>query len=336
MIKQFCQIKIAVIFSFVLILSAQNAKAGILDIALDSLRNLVRKEQKVDVVPVLADDSAVLKVTSQTSASSDASVAFEKDEEVLKGVVGPVRLATENEVYENDQIQVYEVKNGDTLSDVAKMFNVSRNTIAWANDIKNGKLTPGDTLLILPVSGVKHTIKKGDTIKSIAKKYKASSEDILSFNDIDEDNLVVGEVVIVPDGEMVVDAPVVKSKPKRKVYASAGVGYYTRPIIGGVKTQGIHGHNGVDIGAPVGSPILAAAEGVVLAAKPSGYNGGYGKMVIISHPNGTQTVYGHLSSVYVTTGQSVSKGEQIGESGNTGRSTGPHLHFEVRGAENPF
>ena len=287
-------------------------------------------------MPVLADDSAVLKITSQTSASSDASVAFEKDEEVLKGVVGPVRLATESEVYENDQIQVYEVKNGDTLSDVAKMFNVSRNTIAWANDIKNGKLTPGDTLLILPVSGVKHTIKKGDTIKSIAKKYKASSEDILSFNDIDEDNLVVGEVVIVPDGEMVVDAPIVKSKPKRKVYASAGVGYYTRPIIGGVKTQGIHGHNGVDIGAPVGSPILAAAEGVVLAAKPSGYNGGYGKMVIISHPNGTQTVYGHLSSVYVTTGQSVSKGEQIGESGNTGRSTGPHLHFEVRGAENPF
>jgi murein DD-endopeptidase MepM/ murein hydrolase activator NlpD len=135
---------------------------------------------------------------------------------------------------------------------------------------------------------------------------------------------------------MVVDAPVVKSKPKRKVYASAGVGYYTRPIIGGVKTQSIHGHNGVDIGAPVGSPILAAAEGIVLAAKPSGYNGGYGKMIIISHPNGTQTVYGHLSSVYVTTGQSVSKGEQIGESGNTGRSTGPHLHFEVRGAENPF
>ena len=61
-----------------LILSAQNAKAGILDIALDSLRNLVRKEQKVEVVPVLADDSAVLKITSQTSASSDASVAFER------------------------------------------------------------------------------------------------------------------------------------------------------------------------------------------------------------------------------------------------------------------
>ncbi len=336
MIKDFRQVKIAAIFCFVLVLSAQNAKAGIFDMAMDGLRSLVKKEQNKETPALVADEGSVLRVSSQISSSSDQSVKVEKDEEVLKGVVGPVRLATENEVFENDQIQVYEVKVGDTLSDVAKMFNVSRNTIAWANDIKNGKLTPGDTLLVLPVSGVKHTVKKGDTIKSIAKKYKADTEDILSFNDVDEENLVPGDVIVVPDGEVTVDAPVQKSKPKRKVYPSAGAGYYVRPIIGGIKTQGIHGHNGVDIGAPVGSPILAAADGVVLAAKSSGYNGGYGKMIIISHPNGTQTVYGHLSNVYVTTGQSVSKGEQIGESGNTGRSTGPHLHFEVRGAENPF
>ena len=126
-----------------------------------------------------------------------------------------------------------------------------------------------------------------------------------------------------------------KKKTKR-IYASAGIGYFVRPIIGGIKTQGIHGQNAVDIGAPVGTPILASAGGTILVGKNSGYNGGYGRMIIVSHPNGTQTVYGHMNSVYVNAGQTVSQGEQIGESGNSGKSTGPHLHFEVRGAENPF
>lgn len=336
MIKQFCQLKTVSVLIFALAVWTPSAHAGFLDFAIDSIKTFINKDKTDEVVQNYYEDVGVLRVSSQNS--STGSMQSSSDEEgVIRGVVGPARLATDNEVFENDQIQVYEVKAGDTLSDVAKMFDVSKNTIAWANDIKNGKLSPGDTLIILPVSGVKHTIKKGDTFKSIAKKYKASQDDILSFNDLSAgDTLVVGDVIIVPDGEVVVDAPVKVAPKKKKIYASAGAGYYSRPLIGGVKTQGIHGHNGVDIGTPVGTPLLAAAEGTVLVAKSSGYNGGYGKMVIISHSNGTQTVYGHMSSVYVSTGQSVQRGEQIGESGNSGRSTGPHLHFEIRGAENPF
>jgi murein DD-endopeptidase MepM/ murein hydrolase activator NlpD len=253
-----------------------------------------------------------------------------------------MRVSTDEELINNDNIQVYEVKDGDTLSSIAKTYNVSKNTIAWANEIKDGKAKIGDILIILPVSGVKHTIKKGDTIKSLTKKYGVDSIEILDFNNIKElDTLTVGEDIIIPDGRLDFDAPapVKKTDTKKrtkKIYASAGNGYFVRPIIGGIRTQGIHGQNAVDIGAPVGTPLLAAAAGTVLVAKGSGYNGGYGKMVIISHSNGTQTVYGHMNNVYVATGQSLSQGEQIGESGNSGKSTGPHLHFEVRGAENPF
>lgn len=337
MIKYFCQPKITSLLLLALIVWAPSAHAGFFDMAMDGIKSLINKDKTDQVVKNYYEDVGVLRVSNQVSATD--SIGLSSDSEgVIKGIVGPARLATENEVFENDQIQVYEVKAGDTLSDVAKIYNVSKNTIAWANDIKNGKLNPGDILVILPVSGVKHTVKKGDTIKTIAKKYKAEQADILSFNNLESDAaLNIGDVIIVPDGELVVDAPVVKvATKKKKIYASAGVGYYARPLIGGIKTQGIHGSNAVDIGTPVGTPLLAAADGTVLVAKNSGYNGGYGRMVIISHSNGTQTVYGHMSSVYVTTGQSVQKGEQIGESGNSGRSTGPHLHFEVRGAENPF
>ena len=286
-----------------------------------------------NLIPNTTASSLTIKKQSSTTSN---------DEIFLEAEVGPMRTSTEEELIDSENIQVYEVKSGDTLSSIAKIYNVSKNTIAWANDIKNGKAKEGDILLILPISGIKHTVKKGDSIKSLAKKYSAENIDILEFNNIKEDTLlVVGEDIIIPDGKMNFDAPTsakkmeTKKKTKR-IYASAGIGYFVRPIIGGIKTQGIHGQNAVDIGAPVGTPILASAGGTILVGKNSGYNGGYGRMIIVSHPNGTQTVYGHMNSVYVNAGQTVSQGEQIGESGNSGKSTGPHLHFEVRGAENPF
>src|SRR5690606_1590516 len=103
-----------------------------------------------------------------------------------------------------------------------------------------------------------------------------------------------------------------------------------------VVTQGLHGYNGIDLGAPVGTGVYASAGGSVILAKSSGWNGGYGNYIIISHDNGTQTLYSHLSSVNVSLGQRVSQGDLIGAVGSTGKSTGPHLHFEVRGASNPL
>ncbi len=285
--------------------------------------------------------------TSQTMAVFKPVVVSEENEidtldssstGVLSATTGSLRVSTENIEYPtNDTISVYEVKKGDTIGMVAELHGVSKNTIMWANDLKSEKLTPGDVLVILPITGVRHTVKSGDTVSSIAKKYKGDTSDIAKYNGIAADaKLAVGDIVLVPEGEIA--AVAVKGKPSTSVSSpnSTPSGFFTRPLVGGRKTQGIHGNNGVDIAALIGTPVLAAADGQVIVARNSGYNGGYGDMIIIKHNGNIQTVYAHLSSVGVATGQYVSKGQTIGAVGNTGRSTGPHLHFEVRGAKNPF
>ena len=267
----------------------------------------------------------------------------------------------------SSQISVYTVRPGDTLSEIAAMFDVTTNTIVWANDIQKGVITPGQTLIILPISGIEHTVVKGDTLASLATKYQSNAADIASYNGLaPTDSLAVGSTIIIPDGE----APAVESPSSSKststkksssgasgshasIIKSIAKGSTTEPYLGGsgpaipgyfawlleggVITQGLHGWNAVDIGAPRGTPIYAAADGTVIIAKDNGgWNGGYGNYVVISHPNGTQTLYAHMSKVLATPGESVNQGDTIGLVGMTGLATGNHLHFEVRGAENPF
>jgi murein DD-endopeptidase MepM/ murein hydrolase activator NlpD len=237
---------------------------------------------------------------------------------------------------------VYEVKKGDTLNGIAKLFGVTVNTIVWANDLTSRTAVKGDTLIILPITGIRHTVKKGETITAIAKKYKADSQDVAIYNGLAVNaSLEIGDTVIVPDGEIQVVQPVKpKASNQPRVLNSytytAPSGFLVRPISGGRRSQGVHGHNGVDLAASIGTPVFAAAAGTVIAARNGGYNGGYGSMIIISHANGIQTVYAHLNDIYINQGQSVTQGQTIGEVGNTGKSTGAHLHFEVRGAKNPF
>ena len=221
------------------------------------------------------------------------------------------------------------------------------NTILWANDLPQGsKLQVGQALTILPVPGVKYVVKKGDTLGSVAKKFGGDAVEIASYNGIDDGSLVVDTELIVPDGELAV---VLAPKKSTKIGAGRAhnvgpkgtvsqIGYYLRPIIGGVRTQGIHGYNGVDLGGvQVGSPIMAAADGEVIIAKQGGWNGGYGEYIVIQHDNGSQTLYSHAASVLVSVGQHVDRGEVIGAVGSTGKSTGPHVHFEIRNdIRNPF
>lgn len=275
------------------------------------------------------------------------------DDSALLSEVGPSGSLAEIEANNRlGKVSLYVVRSGDTIPQIAKMYNVSVNTILWANDLEKGAtLHNGQTLIILPVSGVEHIVKKGDTLKGIAKKYKADAQDIADFNDIGvNEQLSVGDMVIVPDGEEAgVVSPSTTKSPSSGVSTSRAriiasyptvSGYYTNPLPTGRKSQGIHGFNGVDIAAPKGNTILAAAEGTVIVSKfrPGGdpWFGGYGNYVMIQHPNGTQTLYGHMSAVYVSMGAHVDQGQPIGEVGSTGKSTGPHLHFEVRGAKNPF
>lgn len=238
-------------------------------------------------------------------------------------------------------ISLYVVREGDTLSQIAKMFGVSVNTIMWANGTDRAtSIQPGETLVILPISGIQHTVKSGETIASIVKKYKGDLAEVLEYNGLSKDSkIAVGDVITIPDGEIASPKVASTSSSSNSYRGGSGpsyAGYYINPLPGSHKTQGLHGYNGVDMGAPLGTPILAAASGVVILNKDYGWNGGYGNYVVIKHDNGTQTLYAHNSRNIVVVGQSVVQGQIIGYVGSTGRSTGNHLHFEVRGAKNPF
>ena len=255
--------------------------------------------------------------------------------------IGPSGTLADIEVARpgQDQISIYVVREGDTLSQIAELFGVSTNTIVWSNDLRRENvIRPGETLVILPVSGVRHTVVKGDTLAKVVKKYEGDLKEVLEFNGLSEGaSLTVGDTIVIPYGT----APqAVGSVSTSAVATGSGGpyldGYFLRPIVGGRKSQGIHGYNGVDLAASAGTPVLASASGEVIISRSYGYNGGYGQYIVIKHANGTQTLYAHLSENYVFAGSTIVQGQVIGAVGNTGRSTGPHLHFEIRGARNPF
>ncbi len=270
-----------------------------------------------------------------TSTEVDISIVGETS-------LSPVAVAAPGEAktINNDQISLYVVHQGDTLPAIAKMFNVTVNTIRWGNDIKGNTISVGQTLVILPISGVQHVVKSGDTLQSIAKVHKGDLDEILQYNNLSlGSKLAVGDVIVIPDGETatvsVSSSKSVGTSKSSKVYE----GYYMRPIVGGLRTQGLHGHNGVDLAGSYGSNILASADGEVIISRDSGWNGGYGDYIVIKHANGTQTLYGHLSATSVSVGDTVKQGQVIGKMGNSGQVKGPtgiHLHFEIRGARNPF
>lgn len=286
---------------------------------------------------------------------------LKKKEVQLYSVKGAVFARAQNAVEElpeyvedaeeSDEISVYTVRQGDTLQQIAQMYDVSVNTILWANDLKKGAaLTPGQIITILPISGVKYVVKKGDTLASVAKKFNGEEAEIVDYNNIEKTAvLAVGSEIIIPGGQISDAAPSAPSKPSRTSPSKAPgkeapakytdtAGVFKKPV-SGIITQGMHDKYGVDIGAPTGTPVYASASGVVQLAR-MGYNGGYGNYIIIKHPSSVtghgevQTLYAHLSQINVSTGETVKQGDLIGRVGSTGRSTGPHLHFEMRGVAN--
>ena len=237
------------------------------------------------------------------------------------------------------EILDYKVEKGDTLSGISQKFGVSSDTIRWMNNLVSvNSIKPGQILKIPPVSGIIYKVKKGDTVYSVAKYFNADSQSIVDypFNTFTNDEtfeLAVGQVLIVPDGIMPkVDlwspsTNFAQLTPDAGTVAAAGV--FVWPTSGRI-TQGFRWyHRAIDIANKIGTPVLAADAGkVIVAGWPD--NVGYGNRVIIDHGNGFVTLYGHMSQVHVVVGQTVTRGNVIGLLGSTGRSTGPHLHFEIR------
>lgn len=237
-----------------------------------------------------------------------------------------------------NEVSDYEVKDGDTLSSIAAKFDVSVDSVKWANEsVDFKKLKPGLKLTIPPVTGIIYKVKPGDTIYSIAKKFDTDPQGIVDFplNTFTDDEtfaLAAGQSLIVPDGVMP-DAPAPTQPRYAKILTpDAGSvtasGAFVWPAFGRITQPFRSYHRALDIANNPGTPILAADAGKVVVAGWSSV--GYGNHVIIDHQNGYMTLYAHMSNFSVVVGQKVARGSQLGAMGSTGRSTGPHLHFEIR------
>lgn len=304
---------------------------------------------QVDTQSVVNDEYGFLRsvLSSDLEAARGGGELFINEGVlVANGPAGADEIATTG--ITNGEIRVHIVRqctndSCETISHIAELYGVTTNTILWANDITDAtKIRPGDALIILPIAGVQHTVVSGDTIRSIAQKYDGDMDEILAYNQLGSaDELKVGQEIVVPGGR-IKTAPAATSRvaaapsPVRTSGSVSASGGFVHPAPGTVRTQGLHGFNAVDYGGPIGTPIRAAAAGEVIVSRNSGWNGGYGNYIVIRHPNGVQTLYAHNHANLVGVGEYVQAGQQIATMGNTGRSTGPHLHFEVRGARNPF
>jgi len=237
-----------------------------------------------------------------------------------------------------DKIVEYTVQPGDTVSVIAEKFGISEDTIRWQNDLKSkDSIKVGQTLEILPVTGIMHKVQKGDSVYSIAKKYDTSPQAMVDFpyNTFVNDEtfeLAIGQTIIVPDGVKPDETPWSPVARVRQITPDAGTvvasGSFVWPTAGTITQYYSWYHPGIDIANRAAPSILAADAGtVIVAGWPDNY--GYGNRVVIDHGNGTQTRYAHLSKIYVVIGQTVNRGDTIGQMGSTGRSTGTHLHFEL-------
>lgn len=234
----------------------------------------------------------------------------------------------------------YKVAKGDTLSSIVKKFKADTNEVVAFNELDDShKIKVGQVLIIPDAEPV--VVEKPKT-KKVAAPIVETKTPVVTQPVIEptpasvQPSTPVTQAQLAPQttGIDTISTPV--TTPETPIQKINTTGYFIVPVPGSHLSQGLHGYNSVDFGTPSGTPVLAAADGIIIVAKNSGYNGGYGKYVVISHPNGTQTMYAHLSKVQVDVEDTVKQGQVFALSGRTGRVTGPHVHFEVRGGVNPW
>lgn len=252
------------------------------------------------------------------------------------------------------KVTAYVVARGDSLWSIANSQNLEIDTLFGCNDLNNPDLLkPGVTLRIPNQDGIFYTVKKGDTLEKIAKSYGIPVDRIRKGNAADSLNpLQVGREVFLPGArpEAADSSPAPKggtakssSKSGRSTVSSPASRSYRWPVVGKISspfgwrrhpvTRRRDFHTGIDIRAPRGRVIKAAKAGRVEYA---GWMGGYGRVVVIRHNDGYSTLYAHCNSLSVRNGQSVSQGQTIASVGTSGRTTGPHLHFEIRQGKSPM
>lgn len=274
--------------------------------------------------PIIAENTPFLQtLNNQSNSYQDLVVSYNP-------YAGS--LSTDFSVKPRDKTEDYTVKGGETLALIAKKFDISIDTIRWANDLKTDTIKPDQILKIPPITGIVYKVNSGDTIYTIAKKYHTDAQNIVNFPfndfaDLDTFALTAGQTLYVPNGTIEAE-PASQQIFAQVISGVKGSSSFIWPTTGIITQYPIWYHMALDIANPSMPPIIAADTGTVIYAGWD--NTGYGNMVMIDHGNGYRSLYGHMSQILVARGQAVNKGQQIGVMGTTGRSSGTHLHFEIR------
>jgi murein DD-endopeptidase MepM/ murein hydrolase activator NlpD len=286
------------------------------------------------VAPFLANTYPIF--ASQNTNLQLASASAEKQ----SALTGEEVFKTDISSKPRDKVITYQVERGDTLATIAKKFGISEDTIRWQNNLKNDDLSIGDSLEILPVTGIAYKVESGDTVYTIAKKYNTNPQKIVDFpfNEFAGDGtsfaLVTGETIVVPDGIDPSSQNTIKPLPEVQVEHSAiavATGGWYFPVSGIITQYPSWYHMALDIAGSVGTPVYAAHSGTIDRVSVGTFDTGYGNNIWVNDGDGVRTHYAHLNSVAVSVGQRVVGGQTIiGYRGNTGNSTGPHTHFEIQ------
>ncbi|HVM73680.1 MAG TPA: peptidoglycan DD-metalloendopeptidase family protein [Candidatus Paceibacterota bacterium] len=316
-------------------------------------------------IPAIADDSALVPQDGPSGTVADLqkktkngaiSVYVVKSGDTLSGIAalygvtpGTIleanNLTPKSVIQPGDQLIIlpiagiqYTVKKGDTLESIANVTGTDAIEIGTYNGIDDSTLVIGSQIII--PDGEAGT--SGESSSSIAtvstggtkKPHQSSgtkSQPIVASTKILQGEFASGTLIPMANN------PAEPARGVGPVGSADEIDYYSSPLMHFIQTQNIHGYNAVDLAAPSGTPIMAAASGEIIIAREGGWNGGYGSYVVINHDNGSQTLYAHMSKVAATVGEEVVQGQVIGYVGMTGSATGPHVHFEIRnGIRNPF
>lgn len=285
------------------------------------------KAAHIFVCSILFFSVVFLLLWSSDSRKNDAF-----DHGMGGGTSLPAELPEERQDFAVPQLlyyRAYSVKPGDMVGTIATQYGVSQDAIISLNKLRNTRtLQIGQILKIPSMDGISYTVKTDDTPESIADKYKISLEKLAAVNALTDNSIEPASVIFLPDAKLdwatlqEINGDLFRRPLHSSYYITSRYGWRDNPFLNGMRSF----HNGMDMAAPKGTAVYAALNGQVVS---TGYSTVYGNYIIIRHHSGYQTLYGHLNTILTSKGSFVSVSSKIGTVGNTGMSTGPHLHFTV-------
>lgn len=253
----------------------------------------------------------------------DALIAFLKPDQADTAETDPAKLPP---LPQSVSMKSYTVRSGDTVDRIAKKFGLRQDTVISSNNLSSAtSIRPGIVLRIPTLNGLSHKVRSGENLSSLSKRYGIGITQIVDANDLESGVLYAGQSLFIPNARLSA-ASINNFYGESFIWPARGIisspfGYRANPFTG-LKTY----HSAIDIVVGTGTRVKATSAGTVA---DTGYNSVFGNYIILKHSSGYQSLYAHLSNIGVKEGSSVSQSATIGLSGNTGQSTGPHLHFSI-------